>query len=251
MPKAWVREVPESFSDALVMESRPVIDVARARAQHDAYRQMLTGAGYEVTVVAPDESCPDCPFIEDTAVILDSVVVITRPGAPERRPETGVVATVMSESMATVELTEPATLDGGDVLRLGSTMFVGRSRRTNDAGIRQLADFASADGIRVVAAPVSKLLHLKSAVLGLDDETILIATDCTDPAAFIGYRMIEKPPSERGASALRLHDGSVVVTANTPLTMGLVSGAGFEVDWFDSSEFQKADGGLTCLSLLK
>jgi dimethylargininase len=251
MPKAWVREVPDSFSDALVMEGRPSIDVARARVQHDAYRQMLTGAGYEMTVIPADEGCPDCPFIEDTAVILDSIALITRPGAPERRPETGSVATVLHESMQTVELTEPATLDGGDVLRLGSTLFVGRSQRTNDAGIRQIAEIASGDGIRVIAAPVSKLLHLKSAVLGLDDETILMATDCTDPAVFVGYRVIEKPPGERGASALRLHDGSIVVTANTPVTMGLVSGAGFEVDWFDSSEFQKADGGLTCLSLLK
>jgi dimethylargininase len=232
------------------MGERPAIDVSRAREQHDAYRQMLTAAGYEVAVVPADEGCPDCPFIEDAAVLLDSVAVITRPGAPERRAETGPVSEALAATMPVVGLSDPATLDGGDVLRMGSTVFVGRSARTNDAGIAQLAEIASGEGLRVVAAPVRNLLHLKSAVLGLDDETVLMAPDCTDPAAFVGYRVIEKPPGERGASALRLHDGSVVVTANTPVTMGLVSAAGFDVDWFDSSEFQKADGGLTCLSLL-
>jgi dimethylargininase len=160
------------------------------------------------------------------------------------------VAAALQELTRVVELTEPATLDGGDVLRLGSTLYVGRSQRTNDAGIAQLAEIASSDGLRVVAAPVTSLLHLKSAVTGLDDDTVLIASDCTDPNVFIGCRLIEKPPGEKRASALSLHDGSIIVTANTPVTMGLVSGAGFEVDWFDSSEFQKADGGLTCLSLL-
>jgi dimethylargininase len=212
---------------------------------------MLEGAGYEVSVIPADEDCPDCPFIEDAAVLLNTLAVITRPGAPERRAETGPVKAALSPVMPLVELTEPATLDGGDVLRLGATLFVGRSRRTNDAGISQLAEIAAGDGLRVIAAPVSNLLHLKSAVLGLDDETVLIATDCTDPTVFVGHRLIEKPPGERGASALRLANGSIVVTANTPATMGLVSGAGFEVDWFDASEFQKADGGLTCLSLLQ
>jgi dimethylargininase len=232
------------------MGERPILDVDRARGQHDAYRQMLIGAGYQVGVVPTDENCPDCPFIEDTAVVLDRLAVVTRPGAPERRGETPAVAGALSETMPIVELTEPATLDGGDVLHIGSTVFVGRSSRTNDAGIAQLAEIASSVGMRVIAAPVSKVLHLKSAVAALDDESILIAPGCTDPAVFVGYRMIEKPPGETAASALKLHDGSIVVTASSPVTMGLVSAAGFDVDWFDSSEFQKADGGLTCLSLL-
>ncbi|MCI0543900.1 MAG: dimethylargininase [Actinobacteria bacterium] len=250
MPRAVLRGVPDSFASALVMEERPLIDVERARAQHDAYRQMLVSAGYEVTMVDPDEDYPDCPFIEDTAVVLDGVAVVTRPGASQRRGETGPVKDLLANLLPVVELTDPATLDGGDVLRIGNTVFVGKSRRTNDTGIAQFAEIASGDGLRVVAAPVANLLHLKSAVLGLDNETVLIASDCTDPNVFVGLRLIEKPPGERKASALRLHDGSVVVTANTAVTMGLLSAAGFEVDWFDASEFQKADGGLTCLSLL-
>lgn len=250
MHRAVVREVPDSFANALTMGERPVLDVARARDQHDAYRTMLSDSGYRLTVVPADEDCPDCPFIEDAAVVLETFAVITRPGAPERQQETGPVAEALSAMMPVEEITAPGTVDGGDVLRVGSTVFVGRSTRTNDEGIARFAELASADGLRVIAAPVARVLHLKSAVAALDDETILIAPDCTDPAVFVGYRMIEKPPGEKGASALRLHDGRIVVTANTPLTMGLVQAAGYEVDWFDSTEFQKADGGLTCLSLL-
>lgn len=250
MPTAVVRDVPDSFAKALTMGERPVLDVARAREQHRAYQEMLEGAGYQVAVVPADEECPDCPFIEDTAVVLDSLAVITRPGAPERQPETGPVAMALSEVMPVQEIIAPGTVDGGDVLRIGSTVFIGRSARTNDHGIAQFAELASGDGLRVIAAPVSRVLHLKSAAAAIDDETLLIATDCTDPTVFVGYRLLEKPPGEKGASALRLHDGRVVVTANTPLTIGMLQGAGFEVDWCDATEFQKADGGLTCLSLL-
>lgn len=250
MPRAMVREVPDSFVQALTMGDRPVLDVERARSQHAAYRDMLTDAGYDLTVVAADENCPDCPFIEDAAVVLDTFAIITRPGAPERQPETGPVADALSALMLIQAIGTPGIVDGGDVMKVGNTVFIGRSARTNDAGIAQFAELASADGLRVVAAPVSKVLHLKSAVVPLDDETILIASDCTDPSVFVGYRLIEKPPSEKHGSALRLHDGRVVVTANSPMTIGTLQGAGYEVGWADTTEFQKADGGLTCLSLL-
>lgn len=245
-----VREVPDSFEQAITMGERPVLDVNRARSQHADYRQMLADAGYDVTTVPTDEDCPDCPFIEDTAVVLDDFAIITRPGAPERRPETGPVAAALAEMMPLYEIAGPGTVDGGDVMRIGKTVFIGRSARTNDAGIAQFAELASAGGFRVVVAPVAKVLHLKSAVAALDEESILIASDCTDPAVFVGYRLIEKPPGEKHGSALRLHDGGIIVTANSPMTIGTLQGAGFEVGWADTTEFQKADGGLTCLSLL-
>lgn len=250
MPHAILRAVPDSFANALSMADRPPIDVVKAREQHDTYRQLLADAGYEVAVVDTDEACPDAPFIEDAAVVLDNFAIITRPGAPERQPEVGPVAETLAKLMPTVEIRAPGTLDGGDVLRMGRTLFVGRSARTNDAGIAQFAEYASTDGMRVIATPLSGVLHLKTAVLGLDDETVLIASDYTDPNVFVGYRLVEKPAHEPTSSALRLHDGRVVVTANTPMTMNSVTAAGFDVDWIDVTEFQKADGGLTCLSLL-
>ncbi len=250
MPFAMLRRVPETFSDAIVMGDRPIISVDKAREQHDAYRRMLVDAGYQVTLLPADDDCPDCPFIEDTAVVLDSLAVMTRPGAVERQPEGGPVAEALARIMPIVEIEDPGTLDGGDVLRMGKTLFVGKSARTNTEGIKQFADFAAEDGLRVIAAPLTSVLHLKTAILGLDAETILISSQYTDPATYVGFRLIEKPRGETLSSALRLHDGRVVITANSPLTMGVVSVAGFDVEWFDASEFQKADGGLTCLSLL-
>ncbi|MFO7299957.1 MAG: arginine deiminase family protein [Actinomycetes bacterium] len=250
MPRAFVREVPDSFVDALTMGERPVLDVARAREQHAAYRRMLEGAGYEVTVIPADENCPDCPFIEDTAVVLDGFAIATRPGADTRKPEVGPVAEALSAFMPVHRITEPATIDGGDVMRVGKDVFIGISARTDQEGIRQFASFAEPHGFRVVGVPVSRVLHLKSAVVPLDDGTLLIASDCVDPAAFAGYRLVEKPPAEKTGSALRLHDGRVAVTANTPGIIAAVEAAGFKVVPTDTTEFQKADGGLTCLSLL-
>jgi dimethylargininase len=194
MPTAVIRGVPDSFVQALTMGEKPFLDADRAREQHFRYRQMLAGAGYQVSVVAADEDCPDCPFIEDAAVVLDTFAVATRPGAPERQPEVGPVAEALARMMPVAELTDPATLDGGDVLRMGKILFVGKSARTNTEGIRQLAALAADDGLRVIAAPLTGVLHLKTAILGLDDETILIASQYTDPAVYVGHRLIEKPP---------------------------------------------------------
>jgi dimethylargininase len=237
------------------MEGRPLIDVAWARAQHDAYRRMLEGAGYEVSVIPADEDCPDCPFIEDAAVLLNTLAVIGDhptggPGASSR-DRSGEGGTLAGHAACGADRAGHARWRGCPSPRRHTLRRPVEENQRCRHILSQLAEIAAGDGLRVIAAPVSNLLHLKSAVLGLDDETVLIAPDCTDPTVFVGHRLIEKPPGERGASALRLADGSVVVTANTPVTMGLVSGAGFEVDWFDVSEFQKADGGLTCLSLLR
>lgn len=250
-PTALIRGVPQSFSNALVMGDRPTIDVERARLQHRGYQAMLEDAGYALVAVAADEGQPDCPFIEDAAVVLDTFAVITRPGAPERRGETGPVATALETLLPLRRITEPGTIDGGDVLRVGSTVFVGRSTRTNDAGIAQLHDFAAEDGLAVVAVPVTGVLHLKSAVAVLDDETLLIAPDCVDVGQFADYTLVEKAPGETHlASVLRLHTGVLAVTTTAPKTTQALRDLGYEVVTVDSSEFQAADGGLTCLSVL-
>jgi dimethylargininase len=250
-PTALVRAVPDSFADALVMGERPRIDVARAREQHRFYRAALEGAGYSVQIVAADEAHPDCPFIEDTAVILDSLAVVTRPGALERRGETGAVEAALTSLLPVRHIEAPGTIDGGDVLRVGSAVFIGRSTRTNDEGIRQFADHVATDGLTPTAVPVSGVLHLKSAVVAIDDETLLIASDCVDPDFFAGYRLIEKAAGEEHlASLLRLRGGVLAMTTTAPQTTARLRAAGFAPQLLDSSEFQAADGGLTCLSLL-
>ena len=250
-PTAFVRAVPNSFADALVMGERPSIDVKRAREQHRVYRAVLEKAGYSVHMIAADEAHPDCPFIEDAAVVLDSMAVITRSGAPERRGETGPVEATLTSLFPIRHIEAPGTIDGGDVLRVGSTVFIGRSTRTNKEGIRQLAEHVAADGLLAVAVPVSGVLHLKSAVVAIDDETLLIARDYVDADFFARYRLVEKVAGEEHlASLLRLRGGGLAMTTTAPQTTARLRAEGFTPQLVDSSEFQAADGGLTCLSIL-
>jgi dimethylargininase len=250
-PTALLRAVPASFTDALVTGERPNLDVTRAREQHRHYREVIADAGYDLRMIDADENHPDCPFVEDVAVVLDNLAVITRPGAVERRGETEPVAAVLASMMPIRRIGGPATLDGGDVLRIGAEVFVGRSARTNDAGIRQLSEVAAEVGLSVVAVPVRRVLHLKSAVVAVDDETVLIAPDCVDADQFAGFRQIAKAPGEAHlASLLRLRGGVLAMTTTAPATRERLQAAGFETQLVDSSEFQAADGGLTCLSIL-
>lgn len=233
------------------MGERPTLDVERARAQHAAYRFLLSCSGYQVHLLAADERHPDCPFIEDAAFVLDSFAVATRPGAPERRGEVAPVAAALASMMPVHTIVEPGTIDGGDVLRLGSTVFVGLSSRTNRHAVDQLGEMAADDNLSVVGVPVAGVLHLKSAVAALDEETVLIASGCVDVSQFSSYRIIEKAPGEEHlASVLRLRTGVLAVTTTAPQTTERITEAGFEVTIADSSEFQAADGGLTCLSIL-
>ena len=233
------------------MGEPPEIDLARARTQHQQYREALARAGYSVVVIPADEDHPDCPFIEDAAVVLENLAIITRPGAPERRGETGPVAAAIGSVLPIRQIEAPGTIDGGDVLLMGSTVYVGQSTRTNGEGIRQFTEFADEGGLVVVPVPVSDVLHLKSAVAAVDHETVLIASDCVDTEHFSQFRRIEKAPDEAHlASVLRLRGGVLAMTTTAPKTLARLRAAGFEPELVDSSEFQAADGGLTCLSVL-
>lgn len=246
-----MRGVPNSFTAALVAGGRPNIDIDEARHQHDAYRANLTDAGYSVEVVPADEAHPDCPFIEDTAVILDDTAVITRPGAESRRGEEDPVAEALGVHRAVARITEPGTLEGGDVMRMGDRIFVGRSERTNQEGIDQLSRIATLLGLSARPIHMSGVLHLKSAVLPLDGDTLLLAVDHINPDAFGDYRIVPMASGEQHlASVLPLANGTVMATASAPETIASLELAGYKVIPVDISQFQAADGGLTCLSVL-
>lgn len=246
---AFVRRVPESFADAMAGDPPdPPLDPGLARTQHDAYRQALASGGYEVRVLAADEDHPDCPFVEDTIVVVDGRALATRPGHPDRRGEVAPVAAAVAEVMAVERLGSPARLDGGDVFSAGGTVFVGLSARTDGAGAEALAAWAAP--VPVVEVPVSGVLHLRSAANPLDEGTVLVEPGHLDESRLGGLRVLHIAPGEpHGANVVRLADGRILVPASAPGSAEVVAGAGFEVVSVDTSEFMRADGGLTCLSV--
>jgi dimethylargininase len=248
---ALIRPVPDSFPEALVREARPEIDLALARAQREEYARLLEESGLTVQVVPPDEAHPDCVFIEDVAVILGEVAVATRPGAETRRGEVLPVAEALARHFAVSAISAPGTLDGGDVMVLGETVYVGRSSRTNDDGIGQLRAVAHHQGYKVVTVDVVNVLHLKSAVLPIDGQTIVVTPGTVDETRLDGLRILYEHEDERHRfSALPVGGGRVLVTANAPITADEVAGTGKEVIPVDVSQIQAADGGLTCMSIL-
>lgn len=251
MPTALIRELPDSFDQAIVGPGGRAPDVDLARKQHLVYRSELAKAGYAIEAIPADETCPDCVFIEDAAVIVGELAVIARPGAHERRPEVAPVAAFLEERFATVTIEAPGTLDGGDVMVGGGTIFVGSSKRSNRAGIDQLRSVSSSQGLRLVEVPVEGVLHLKSAVLPVGDETVVVTPGAVDESLLSRLRIVHEVDSERlRFSALPLPDGRVLTTAGAPETNSLLEALGLSVTPIDISEILAADGGLTCMSIL-
>jgi dimethylargininase len=199
-------------------------------------------------LAAPD--CPDSVFIEDTAVVLPEVAVITRPGASSRRPETRAVAEGVAVYRRILPIETPGTLDGGDVLALGKIVFIGETRRSNRDGIDQMKRHLAPLGYSVVGVPVSGCLHLKSAVTQIAEATLLIQPEWVDPSAFADFELIEVDPSEPyAANALKI--GELIIYPTTfPKTADRISAQGIELCTVKVSELAKAEGAVTCCSLV-
>lgn len=250
-PTALLREIPDTFDRAIVSDPDATIDVTQARNEHAEYSSRLERARYEVVVVASDPDHPDCVFIEDTALVVGETAVTTRPGAPSRRGEVGPVAKALERWYPVVSIEAPATLDGGDVIVLSDKVLVGRSKRTDPGGIAQLASIVSRAGLETLVVPVHEGLHLKSAVLPIDGETMVVTPGAVEESRLDGFRLLTEHETERFRfSALPLADGSVLVTESAPRTAESLHGLGFDVVPIDISQIQAADGGLTCMSLL-
>jgi dimethylargininase len=208
---ALMRAVPSTLeSCALTFRSREPIDLDRAVAQHTAYADLMQALGLEVVEVPADPAFPDCCFIEDIAVVLDEVALVAMPGAASRRGEITAVAEALARFRALERTPLPATLEGGDVLRVGRRLFVGRSPRTNEAGIARLTALAEPLGYRVIPATVTGCLHLKSAVTALDDERLLANPGWVDMAPFTGLGVVPVAPEEPGAANV-LRVGGLVI----------------------------------------
>ena len=234
----------------LVHLARRPIDVVAAGRQHRIYEEALTTLGCRVEQLPADAELADSVFVEDAAVVLDEVAVITRPGAPSRRPETVPIARALAPYRPLVHVESPGTIDGGDVLRIGRTLYVGLSRRSNQAAIDQLAAALAPYRYDVRGVAVNGCLHLKSAVTAIADDTLLVDPEWVDPAVFSGIRSIAIDPAERGAAnALRIGE-RVIYPASFPATQRRLEAAGVDVLAVDVSELQKAEGAVTCCSLV-
>lgn len=225
------------------------VDMARAEAQHAAYRAALTAAGATVSVLPALDDFPDCCFVEDTAVILPELVIRTRPGAVSRQGEVAAIAPHLPTDRPHFTVTAPGTMDGGDVLVVGCDIYIGLTKRSNAAAVAQVAGAAARFGYRVTGVPLAKALHLKTAVSALADDLVLVNTDWLDPAIFGGRRHIASAPGEPFAGN-SLTVGTTVFHATGAATAARITAAGFAVTLLDISEFAKAEAGLTCLSLI-
>jgi len=231
--------------------SRQNIDVARARSQHAQYEDLLTDLGCKVRRLPEEPDLPDSVFVEDTAIVLDDVAVITRPGASLRRNETESIAEVLQEYRTIKQITDPGTLDGGDVLRIGRTLYVGNSTRSNIPGIKQLMDIVAPFGYDVEVVKVTGCLHIKSAVSLVGEETLLINRSWVDANSFGSSReFIDIDPGEPYAANALLVGEELMVPQSFPRTRHRLESRGIGVRVVDVSELQKAEGALTCCSLI-
>lgn len=248
---AITRPISPSFADGerTHVERHP-IDLVAANLEHTAYEDTLRGLGAHVVHApdAPDQ--PDAVFVEDAAIVLDEVAVIARPGAPTRRQETISIAQLLGNYRPLRYLEAPATLDGGDVLRLGRVLYVGQSSRTNPEAIAELQAILEPWQYRVIPVDVTGCLHLKSAVTAVGDNRLLINRAWTNPNVFEAVELIDVADEEPfGANALLVRD-SVIYPSHLPRTAERLENAGIDVIRIACSEIAKAEGAVTCCSLV-
>lgn len=252
---AWTRAVSSRLAECeLTHLPREAIDLAGALAQHAAYEAALAAAGLAIVRLPPLDDCPDATFVEDAAVILGEHAIILHPGVASRQSETDSVAAGLAADLVVHRLGS-GHVDGGDVLRIGKTLYVGLSTRTDRAGVRALADIAGPLGYKVAPARVTGCLHLKTAITyagpdGAGTPVFLHNPDFVSPALFEGAEPMAVVPGEAyAANILRVGD-ALIAPADSPRTAEALAARGFNVVTRDISEFRKAEAALTCMSLV-
>jgi dimethylargininase len=251
-PTILVRQPGTRLADGLVTHiERQSVDIDLARRQWEEYVQIFADRGWQIIEVSGADDCPDAVFIEDTMVMFGGVAIMSRPGALERQPEVAAVEeTVKSLGLPIHRLEDidlAAHLDGGDVLKIGNTVYVGRGGRTDDAGIAALASVIESLGGTVIPVPITKVLHLKSAVTALPNGTVLGWDPVVDDASvFDPYLPV---PEESGAHVVVLDSDTVLMAASAPRTVESFRHQGLNVITVDISEYEKLEGCVTCLSV--
>jgi len=256
MPLTAITRPPsDALQECIVTHiQRSAIDLPLALVQHAAYCAALRAAGVHVITLPAHPTLPDAPFVEDTAIVLDELAILTHPGMPARRPEIPSIAAALAPFRTLAYITPPGTLEGGDILHLGQskTLLVGLSARTNRAGFEQLQSLIGPQGYTAIAIPVDGFLHLKSAVSVLDSQTLLLNPQWFkfDAALPQGMAVIHVAPEEPFAANTLTVNGLTLISASHPRTGAILAAAGRRVQAQDISEFEKAEAGHTCLSLI-
>ncbi|QIL20802.1 dimethylargininase [Thermomonas sp. HDW16] len=249
---AITRDVSPALADCeLSFVDRTPINVARAQAQHEAYCHALESLGCKVIRLPAEPAYPDSVFVEDVALAFDEVSIATRPGAASRRDEGAAVLDALSRFRPVLRIEAPGTLDGGDVLRIGKRVFVGISARSNEAGRAQLRTLLAPYGYTVEGIATRNCLHLKSAVTQVAEDAVLVNPKwLVDAASFADYRRIEVDSVEgHAANAVRIGE-ALLYPDCFPRTLERLREAGIAVTTVDVSELQKAEGAVTCCSVL-
>jgi dimethylargininase len=251
MLKAVTREISTGMNRCeLSYLDRVEIDIVQASDQHRQYETCLRAMGAEVISLPAEPDLPDSVFVEDPAVVVDEVAIMTRPGAESRRREGDSLAQTLAQFRPLRRMEAPATLEGGDVMRAGKTLYVGASARTNPAGIAQLAEELKPYGYAVKAVEVRGCLHLKSGCCYLGEGIVLANRAWADMAAFEGMRIVEVAPGEPWAANVLTVGPDALMPAGFPATAEIVQGLGWNVRTVDISELRKAEAGVTCSSLI-
>lgn len=241
---------PEIIHCELTHLERSPIDFKKAQKQHLEYENSLTEMGYEICRLPDTPHLPDSVFVEDTAIVLSEIGIISRPGAESRREETETMEEILKEYRTLYRIRHPGTLDGGDILVIGKHIYAGLSARTNQHAIDQLKSIVNPFGYHVTAIPVTKCLHLKTGIAVLEDDLILINPDWIDPSNFPEYKILMVHPAEPyGANVMRRNQ-KALCPQNYSQTGELLKKLGYEVLTIDQSELAKAEAGLTCCSVI-
>jgi dimethylargininase len=248
---AITRDVSSNINDCeLSFHPRQRINVPKAIAQHEAYRDCLAELGARVVSLPGEPGLPDAVFVEDAAVVLDEIALIANMGAASRRPEVASVAEALARYRRLELLKAPATLEGGDVMRIGRSLFVGLSRRTNRQGVEQLRDLVRLHGYEVQPVEGTGCLHLKSACSYVGSDTILVNRSWIDVEPLRGFELLDVHEEDPAAANALLLNGAIIIPHSFPNTCVLLEERGFRVRTVDVSELQKAEAGVTCCCLI-
>jgi dimethylargininase len=248
---ALTRDVSASINQCeLSFVPRKVIDVDRARHQHESYNEQLRRLGLTVVSLPTLDHLPDAVFVEDTAVVVDEIAVAARPGAASRQPEVESAVEALSRWRRVVRLPAGATLDGGDVVRIGRRFLVGLGGRTNQAGVSALGQLLAPFGYQVVGVPTRDCLHLKTACTALDDRRLLVHRPWIAMAGLAGYELIDVPPHEAWSANVLVLGRDIDMPQGFPETRELLELLGFRIHAVDLSELLKAESGVTCGSII-